>query len=208
MHHDDQRGCRRAETTLARSRSEARPNLFVGTVHSFALSAIVGPFARAAGLPQLAAARLASDQEVDAAFRRSFDEVLGAGANPVGVKSTVDKIRRLSDYSGDRLLGGPDLADLARRYEAELESIGAYDFNDLMRHAVAMLRDHEWLRRVLISTYPQLYIDEYQDLPQRLTNWCAPCVLTKRSTPRYLRSATRTKLFTALWGPDPSCFET
>ncbi|HEX9371104.1 MAG TPA: UvrD-helicase domain-containing protein, partial [Roseiflexaceae bacterium] len=146
----------------------SQPHLFVGTVHAFALSGIVGPFARAASRPELAEARLASDREATAAFRRAFNAVLGAGANPLGVKSTMDKVRRLGDYSGDRMLGGPDIAELARRYEAELQAIGVYDFNDLMRHAVAMLREHEWLRRLLISTHPHLYVDEYQDLPPSL----------------------------------------
>ena len=155
---------RRLRTLGVRS----RPNLFVGTVHSFALSAIVGPYARAAGRSELARARLASDREAAAAFRRAFDAVLGAGANPIGVRSTMDKVRRLGDYSGDGLLGGPDIAALARRYEAELENVGTYDFNDLMRHAVAMLREHEWLRRLLIATHPHLYVDEYQDLPPSL----------------------------------------
>jgi DNA helicase-2/ATP-dependent DNA helicase PcrA len=145
-----------------------QPNLFVGTVHAFALSGIVGPYARAAGRPELAEARLASDREAAAAFRRAFNAVLGAGADPLGVKSTMDKVRRLGDYSGDRMLGGPGIAELARRYEGELQAIGAYDFNDLMRHAVAMLREHEWLRRLLISTHPHLYVDEYQDLPPSL----------------------------------------
>lgn len=80
----------------------------------------------------------------------------------------MDKVRRLGDYSGDRMLGGPDIAELARRYEAELQAVAAYDFNDLMRHAVAMLREHEWLRRLLVSTYAHLYVDEYQDLPPSL----------------------------------------
>lgn len=149
---------------------DVRPqsNVFVGTVHAFALSRIVGPYARSAGRPELAEARLCSDREVTAAFRRAFNAVLGAGADPLGVKSTMDKVRRLGDYSGDRMLGGPDIAELARRYEAELQAVGAYDFNDLMRHAVAMLREHEWLRRLLISTHPHLYVDEYQDLPPSL----------------------------------------
>jgi DNA helicase II / ATP-dependent DNA helicase PcrA len=145
-----------------------QPNLFVGTVHSFALSSIAAPYARAAGLSRVADSRLASEREATEAFQRAFVHVLGAEANPVGARHTMDKIRRLGDYSGDRILGGPRIADLARRYEAELQSVNTYDFNDLMRHAVTMLREHEWLRRMLISTYPHLYVDEYQDLPPSL----------------------------------------
>ena len=145
-----------------------RPNVFVGTVHAFALSSIVAPYARAAGRPAIADSRLASEPEMDLAFERAFGAVLGSGADPRFVRSTMDKIRRLADYSGSSLLGGPEIAALARSYEAELQEVGTYDFNDLMRHAVEMIREHEWLRRMLIATYPHLYVDEYQDLPPTL----------------------------------------
>jgi DNA helicase-2/ATP-dependent DNA helicase PcrA len=145
-----------------------RPNVTVGTVHAFALSSIVGPYALPAGRPALADARLASNREKDEAFHRAFSVVLGAGDNPVTARTTMEKVRRLADYSGDNLLGGSDISRLARRYEAELQTAGTYDFNDLMRHAVEMVQEHEWLRRMLIATYPHLYVDEYQDLPPTL----------------------------------------
>jgi DNA helicase-2/ATP-dependent DNA helicase PcrA len=145
-----------------------RPNVFVGTVHGFALSSIVAPYAQAAGRPDIVQSRLASQLEMDQAYDRAFIYVLGSAADPRWVKSTVDKVRRLADYSGSPLLGGPDIAALARRYEHELQEQGTYDFNDLMRHAVEMVRGHEWLRRLLIATYPHLYVDEYQDLPPTL----------------------------------------
>ena len=145
-----------------------RPNVFVGTVHGFALSSILAPYARVAGRPAIADSRLASEREMDLAYQRAFVNVLGSGADPRFVRPTMDRVRRLADYSGVPLLGGPDIAALARRYEAELQQQGTYDFNDLMRHAVEMVREHEWLRRLLIATYPHLYVDEYQDLPPTL----------------------------------------
>lgn len=145
-----------------------RPNVTVGTVHAFALSCIVGPYARAAGREELSQSRLASRSETDAAFGRAFAAVLDADDNPVTARATMEKVRRLADYSGDRLLGGPRIAQLARCYEAELQRAQTFDFNDLMRYAVEMVQDHEWLRRLLIATYPHLYVDEYQDLPPTL----------------------------------------
>lgn len=145
-----------------------RPNLFVGTVHSFALSVIVMPFARAAGRQALMGAELASLELQDLAFNRAFAAVLGRDTYDPLARATMDRLRRLSDYSGDPLLGGETIVELSRRYELELQSLEAYDFNDIMRHAVEMLGEHEWLRRVLISAFPHLYVDEYQDLPPSL----------------------------------------
>jgi DNA helicase II / ATP-dependent DNA helicase PcrA len=143
------------------------PNVFVGTVHSFALAAVVGPYARAAGRASLADSRLASDRETSAAFDRAIEEVPVFG-HPSDVRSDMNKARRLGDYSGSSELGGRDTAVLARRYEAILEELHLFDFNDLMRHAVSMIREYQWVRRMLVSTYPHLYVDEYQDLPPSL----------------------------------------
>ena len=37
-----------------------------------------------------------------------------------------------------------------------------------MNFAVQLVSENEWLRRILISIYPHLYVDEYQDLPPTL----------------------------------------
>jgi DNA helicase-2/ATP-dependent DNA helicase PcrA len=144
------------------------PNLFIGTVHAFALAAIVGPFARIAGLQALAESRLASQQEMDTAFNQAFVEVLGASADPQFIQDTMNRTRRLADYSGSTAVGGPEIAALAKRYEEILLEGKTFDFNDLMRYAVTLVQSHEWLRRILISIYPHLYVDEYQDLPPTL----------------------------------------
>jgi superfamily I DNA/RNA helicase len=144
------------------------PNLFIGTVHAFALAAIVAPFARIAGFPEVAESRLASEQEKDDAFNRAFMEVLGVGADPQFIRTTMNRTRRLADYSGSADVGGPEIATLAKRYEELLLEGKTFDFNDLMRYAVEMVQGNEWLRRILISVYPHLYVDEYQDLPPTL----------------------------------------
>lgn len=153
---------------LAQLGVRLRANVFVGTVHSFALGCVIAPYAEAAGRPALVEAHLARAPDIASAFKEAFTAVLGAGANPVGVEETMNRVRRLGDYSGSRFLGGPDIAALARAYEQILEERGLYDFNDLMRHALNMLGENEWLRRILVSSFPHLYVDEYQDLPPTL----------------------------------------
>jgi DNA helicase II / ATP-dependent DNA helicase PcrA len=153
---------------LSRLGIERQPNLFIGTVHAFALAAIVAPFARIAGLPEVGESRLASEQEKDDAFDQAFIEILGAGEDPRFIRTTMEKTRRLADYSGSIDVGGPEIAALARRYEEILLDNRTFDFNDLMKFAVELVNGNEWLRRILISVYPNLYVDEYQDLPPTL----------------------------------------
>jgi DNA helicase-2/ATP-dependent DNA helicase PcrA len=152
---------------LSRLGISRRPNVFIGTVHAFALAAIVSPFATIAGLDKIGEARLASETEKDRAFDEAFIEVLGADANPQFIKPTMERIRRLADYSGSGEVGA-EMISLARRYEEILLANQTFDFNDLMRFAVELVGQHEWLRRILISVYPHLYVDEYQDLPPTL----------------------------------------
>src|SRR6266508_259168 len=48
-----------------------RSTLFVGTVHSFALSRIIAPYARVASRPELADAAIATDQQRDACYTQA-----------------------------------------------------------------------------------------------------------------------------------------
>ena len=58
----------------------------------------------------------------------------------------------------------PDIIEVARRYEDELEQRGLIDFQKLVRLAVEFVDGHPFIRKVLAARYPRLYVDEYQDL--------------------------------------------
>lgn len=145
-----------------------RPNFFVGTVHAFALSRIMVPFAAAAGRSNLVDSRFATDRE----FRDAFDAAFAScGFRPYErdeVRETTKKARQRLDFSGDPLLGGPPIARMALRLHAELEVRRLFDFQDLVRHAVDLVESHAWVQRVLAAAYPLIYVDEYQDLPPGL----------------------------------------
>ena len=145
-----------------------RPNFFVGTVHAFALSRIILPFAAAAGRHDLADSRFATDRE----FRDAFDAAFAdCGFRPYErdeVRETTKKARQRLDFSGNPLLGGPPIAQMALRLQAELEERRLFDFQDLVRHAVDLVENHAWVPRVLAAAYPLIYVDEYQDLPPGL----------------------------------------
>ncbi|MDQ1582196.1 MAG: ATP-dependent helicase UvrD/PcrA [Microbacteriaceae bacterium] len=141
-----------------------RPNLFIGTVHAFALSRIVAPFAAAAGRDDLAASHLASDGESQEAFDAAFDAVGFRSPDRAEVRATTAKARQRLDLSGNRMLGGEPIAAMALRLQDELARRHVYDFHDLVRHAVELVEDYDWVGRVLAATFPRVYVDEYQDL--------------------------------------------
>ena len=145
-----------------------RPNLFVGTVHGFALARVVAPLAKAAGREDLAGSRVASDRERTDAFQAAF---AACGFRPDErdeARTTMNKARQLMDLTGNRMLGGEPIADLARRYQSELAARNRFDFHDLVRHALDLVSQHSWVAAVLAAAHPRVYVDEYQDLPPGL----------------------------------------
>lgn len=106
-----------------------RPNLFIGTVHAFAMSRIVAPFAAAAGQAGLAASRLASDAEFREAFSTVFDAMGFRPDERSEVRTTTAKARQRLHLSGNRMLGGEPIAEMGRRLQEELAARGLYDFS-------------------------------------------------------------------------------
>ena len=130
---------------LARLGVERRSNLFVGTVHSFAWTQIVRPFAPLTGRGEILEAKVASESQQDEVFEVARAAVFGA-ENPPGLRSTMDRRRRhiaIDPDDGDRF-GGERDAELATRYGEELASRGLLDFDDMVRTAVEIVQEHEF----------------------------------------------------------------
>lgn len=71
--------------------------------------------------------------------------------------STLKGRRDVVDADGRRLL------ELRQRYDQILRERWLRDFDDLILHAIELLRDHAWVRRILQDAYPFLFVDELQD---------------------------------------------
>jgi DNA helicase-2/ATP-dependent DNA helicase PcrA len=156
---------------LAELGVKRRSNLFVGTVHSFALRCIVRPYARLGGLREVAASSLAEEAEQRTARAQAVEEIFGPTQDPHAqdLVNTLEQRRNLLDYDeATTELGGSRFARLARRYEQLLLEASRYDFKDLVRYAVELVECREWIQRVLAARFPHIYVDEYQDLPPGL----------------------------------------
>jgi DNA helicase-2/ATP-dependent DNA helicase PcrA len=141
-----------------------RSNIVIGTVHAFAMGAILRPYARLAGRPE-ALAPIATKEQRDACYMRAEDAVYGPYENRTGVKNTVQLRRQHLNYdASDVIAGGERSAQVAERWEAILAEEGLVDFDAVVRHAVAIVQEHAWVRRALAARFPRLFLDEYQDL--------------------------------------------
>lgn len=143
---------------------EDRANLFIGTVHGFALRKIIEPFSALAGRPDLAHVSIASDRQCTRAYDDAMREVLSPDDDPRNVRSTIEFNRQRLATDEEWARSGDVIQEVARIYERELRAQGLLDFLDVVAIAVELVERHKVIRRVLTAQYPHLYVDEYQDL--------------------------------------------
>ncbi len=140
---------------------------FVGTFHRFALQ-LLRRHPREAGLPERFAVCDAEDQ------KRLLREVLKSqGVAEAELPPKV--VRARVSAAKNALLQPEQLAETARTtideriariykaYQQRLAAAGAVDFDDMLGLAVALVEQHDALRRGLAERFKWLLVDEYQD---------------------------------------------
>lgn len=158
------------EARLAQLAIEPSERVFIGTVHSFALTQVIFPYARCV-LPEFAGdIRVATRQELRAAVEAAHARTQRGGEDPHDRwKFAEAKRRRDVDRShADWRDTDTELANFVEAYEQELHSQGLIDFDDMPLIALGIVRENEWVRRALRAKFPVLFVDEYQDLGHAL----------------------------------------
>lgn len=158
------------ETRLAGFGVASGDRAFIGTVHSFALTQVILPYARC--LPGLLPSefRVASRAECRAAVEVAYAQVFNDQFDPhdrwgfAEEKRRRDVDRSLRDWRGRN----PELADFIETYEAELRRRNLIDFDDMPLIAFRMIQQNGWVRAALRARFPVLFVDEYQDLSHAL----------------------------------------
>ena len=139
--------------------------VFIGTVHSFALTQVILPYARVANMDLPEGFRVATQSLQKAALAAAHGRVIHRGDRPADWESPMSRYRRgIIDRDSPRWREDSELADLVEAYEGELRRRGLIDFDDMPLLAVRAFRRHPWLQRAILAKYPVLVVDEYQDL--------------------------------------------
>src|SRR5690606_33707514 len=127
----------------------------VRTFHAFGLDVL-------AGAPDL----IGRGPELRVLDEDAALETLAAetGTRPAEARRLAEQIARAKE----RLLGPDDvpdagLADAYRCYDAALHEAGAVDFDDLIRLAVRLLREHPAVREAWRNRCRWILVDEFQD---------------------------------------------
>lgn len=143
-----------------------RKNVFLGTVHSFCMSEILGKFASLYdyGLPNELKIIPGKIEE------QIYDQVL----TDLGIKkfSKTDMNRERSlNIGGNSSV--PVISDstarlIADEYEKRIFEAGYIDYESIIIYSARLIQEHEYVRKCLSSRFPWLVIDEYQDLGRPL----------------------------------------
>lgn len=158
------------EQRLLKLGIEPSSYVFIGTVHSFALSQIISPYARAA-MPELGPTfRVATRTETEELKAAAYSELISPWGDWKDRWKAADTKRRRDVDRTDASWRGRnvELADLIESYEGRLHASGLIDLDDMPLIAFRMVQEHTWIRRSLHARFPILFVDEYQDLGRAL----------------------------------------
>lgn len=147
-----------------------RGDLFLGTIHSFAFTQIIRPFAPVVGAVR-ADADVADGAEAERIYAALAERILGGGAGQqYALRQEFQRYRRLYIHreSEEFLHRDPKYAELVLAYESALQERNLLDFDGMVIVAQRLVEEHEWVRNCLSARYPFLAVDEYQDLGPNL----------------------------------------
>ncbi|MFF9547377.1 UvrD-helicase domain-containing protein [Streptomyces albidoflavus] len=141
-----------------------RANLFLGTVHGFAMRQILSPFAGVCGCGDLLTRRIATNREKTAAFKTAIAQVYPPNSDTRNVRSTVERHRKMIASEDEWNLAGSGIIAVSQAYERELASENLVDFEILVAAAVHLVESYDFIPNLLSAKHPSIYVDEYQDL--------------------------------------------
>ena len=157
---------REFEERLDKLGYKKRRNVFLGTVHSFCISEILGNFAELYDYGISLPIKILPEK---------LEKQIYAGVlKYLGIKkfskTEVDKERSLQikGVSGIKVNSNPIANKIAEEYEKRVRQAGYVDYEDVILISTRILQEHEYARRCVSAKYPWLVIDEYQDLGKPL----------------------------------------
>ncbi|MHB1226977.1 MAG: ATP-dependent helicase [Desulfurivibrionaceae bacterium] len=145
--------------------ADDRTRILVSTIHSFALTEIVMPYAIMAGIAVPNPIVVAEPSESEKLFKQAYQTIKGA---PPGkwYRMSLDRLRRMvPDKTSDEWrTSNTQQTAIIEEYERLLLDEGLIDFDGLVLAGLQAIENFEWVRKCLRSKFPVIVIDEYQDL--------------------------------------------
>jgi DNA helicase-2/ATP-dependent DNA helicase PcrA len=138
---------------------------FIGTVHGFALSQIILPFARCVFPDWPSDISVISEADRKDVVAQAYASIGGVGDPQNRWKFAETKRKSEIDRSVPAWRDtNPELADFIEAYEGILKVRNQIDFDGMPLLAYQMVSRFPWISEALKAKYPVLFVDEYQDL--------------------------------------------
>jgi DNA helicase-2/ATP-dependent DNA helicase PcrA len=144
--------------------ADTRDNLFIGTVHSFALQRVIRPFASLLGRPNLLAIRIGSEAELDDLWSRALATHNLENRHDPMLRASIDKYRQLMVQASDWHTLGASAYAIKETYVDLMDNSAVLDFRRLVEIAVDIIEHEAVVRDTLRAQFPWIFVDEYQDL--------------------------------------------
>ena len=143
-----------------------RMNVFLGTVHSFCMSEILGKFAPLYnyGLPK----------ELKILPEKLKKEIYAQVLKDFNIKTfniiEMNKERSLNIHGNSQVAvqSNPLAKKIAVEYEKRIFEAGYIDYESIIIYSTRLIQEHDYVRKCLCARFPWLVIDEYQDLGRPL----------------------------------------
>lgn len=143
-------------------------NIFLGTVHSFCLTEILGKFCDVYSLNIPTPIKIASEKQRAKLFEIAKKNV---GCNDKYFKIERMNCTRMLSISGvsNICVDRDETAEIiANEYEKLLNQAGVIDYETIIIESTKLLQEKPYVRECISAKYPWLLIDEYQDLGRPL----------------------------------------
>lgn len=142
-------------------------NIFLGTVHSFCLSEILGKFSDVYSLNIPTPIKIISGKEKVKLFEEAKHIVQCNNYLKIE-KMDCARMLNIAGVSNITIDRDEDVELIADEYEKLLFQAGCIDYETIIIESTKLLQEKPYVRECISAKYPWLLIDEYQDLGRPL----------------------------------------
>jgi DNA helicase-2/ATP-dependent DNA helicase PcrA len=141
-----------------------RGRLASRTIHSFCLNEIIRPLGRLANDPSMSLTDVIDQEARELLLEKCLDEHGLLQEKVQYLQSRITRVRRALSAGQDASGFGQAWISAMGTYEEALVERGLVDFDSMVSHALAILRDYPSAAKLFVTKTPHVIVDEYQDL--------------------------------------------
>ncbi len=143
-----------------------RKNVFLGTVHSFCISEILGKFANLYnyGLPK--EMKIIPEKVKEKIYNEVLSELNIDKFSIIDMNK--ERSLNIAGVSNVNVVSNPIAKKIADEYEKRVFAAGYIDYESIIIYSTRLIQEHEYVRKCLSAKFPWIVVDEYQDLGRPL----------------------------------------